>query len=243
MNSLKTLLFASLSFTLILSACKKDDDFVPEKYAEETVLYPESISEHDGIMLALRDYIGIDLTNQEIPVDAGIAEFGNPALVNVGEVKINNKALTETSSNRYVSNIDTYNFDLNEGAQNKWAIAGGNGFSSFNKTLTVKMPGKIKFSNVPAVISLSESVTFKVEKYPNHTQAIIWNLKDIEGNFIQKETTTNELTLTAAELGALKAAENCLLKVAAYSMENWESGGKKYVFINQTVETAQIELK
>lgn len=240
---MKNLLLATLSLTIAFTACKKEEPFTPAKYAEESVLYPAIIPEHDGIMMSIRDYIGIDLTNQEIPVDAGIAEYGRPVLVKVGEVKLNNKALTETSSNKYVSNIDVINFDLNEGNQNKWVIEGANGFTAFNKNLTVRMPGKIKFENVPAVLSLSQAVTLKVEKFPNHAQAIIWNLKDVEGNFIQKETTANELTLSVAELGTLKAAENCLLKVAAYSMENWESSGKKYVFINQTVETAQVELK
>lgn len=243
MKSMKNILLASLSLTIVCAACKKDEEFIPQKYAEETILYPNEIPAHDGLMLSIRDYIGIDLTNQEIPVDAGVAEYGSPVLVNVGEVKVNNKALTATSSNKYVSNIDVINFDFNEGSQNRWAIAGVEEFPAFNRTLTVKMPGKIAFDDVPEIISLSGDVTLKVEKFPNHAQAIIWNLKDVEGNFIQKETTTNELTLTSAELAKLKPAENCLLKVAAYSMETWESSEKKYLFINQTVETAQIQLK
>jgi hypothetical protein len=68
-------------------------------------------------------------------------------------------------------------------------------------------------------------------------------LKDIDGNFIQKETLTNELTLTSAELSQLNPGKNSLLKVAAYSLDKWDNEGKRYVFINEMVETSNLELK
>ena len=82
-----------------------------------------------------------------------------------------------------------------------------------------------------------------MEDFPANAQAIIWQLKDINGNFIQKETLINEWTLTAAELSQLLPGKNSLIKVAAYSLEKWENGGKKYVFVNEMVETSAIEFK
>lgn len=237
-------LFLSVVAATVLFSCKKEDNFVPEKYAEETVLFPDGIEEYDGMMMAVRDMIGIDLTGkQEIPVDLALAYFDQSGYKDVGQVKLNNKLLDLTSANQYVSNLENINFGLDGSTQNRWQVEGGNGFSSFNKVLTVRMPAKIVFEAVPAVIALGQEITLKVESLPNHAQTIIWQLKDVEGNFIQKETTINELTLTASELSKLSAGRNSLLKVAAYSMEKWANSGKQFVFINQTVETATVELR
>lgn len=237
-------LFFSVVAASVFFSCKKEDNFVPEKYADETILFPEELGEPDGLMMAVRDMVGIDLTGkQEIPVDLALAYFNPSGYVEVGEVKLNNKLLDLTSANQYVSNLENISFELNGSTQNRWSIAGDNGFETFNKVLTVRMPAKIVFDAAPAVIALNQQITLKVESLPNHAQAIIWQLKDVDGNFIQKETTTNELTLTASELSRLSAGRNSLLKVAAYSMEKWTNSGKQYVFVNQTVETATVELK
>jgi NifB/MoaA-like Fe-S oxidoreductase len=109
--------------------------------------------------------------------------------------------------------------------------------------MEVKMPAKITFDALPDIISLEKNITLKVKNFPTNAQAIIWQLKDIDGNFIQKETLTNELTLTSAELSQLIPGRNSLIKVAAYSLDKWDNGGKRFVFINEMVETANLELK
>ena len=233
-------------FTLVsiaFSSCKKEEVYVPEKYAEESVLYPEGIEERDALLMAMRDYVRVEITgNSEISVDFALAQFTDKKFKAVGQVKLNNDSLVKTSANFYVSNLDKINFKLNPGTLNKWSITGGNGFTAFNRTLTVKMPAQIVFDSLPKSISLNNNITLRVKDFPLHAQAIIWQLKDVDGNLIQKETFNNEWTLTAAELSKLVPGKNCLIKVAAYSLEKWENGGKKYVFVNEMIEKADIEL-
>ena len=40
----------------ILISCKKEDNYVPEKYADETVIYPVGIEDRDALLLSIRDY-------------------------------------------------------------------------------------------------------------------------------------------------------------------------------------------
>jgi hypothetical protein len=236
------ILFVFINFALL--SCKKEDNYVPEKYAEESILYPEGIENRDATLLAIRDYVGVDLTGTiEIPADFCLAEFLDTEFKNVGQVKLNNDVLSQTSANIYISSLDDINFNLNPGNQNLWLIEGGNGFSAFNRKMEVKMPAKITFDALPNIITLGNNVTLKVKNFPTNAQAIIWQLKDIDGNFIQKETLTNELTLTSAELSQLIPGRNSLIKVAAYSLDKWDNGGKRFVFINEMVETANLELK
>lgn len=242
--SFKNIFVLFVLLNIVLLSCKKEDNYVPEKYAEETVIYPEGIENRDATLLAIRDYVGVDLTGlTEIPVDFGLAEFLDTEFKNVGKVKLNNDSLTKTSAEFYVSNLDNINFDLNPGNQNQWSIEGGNGFAAFSRKMEAKMPAKIVFDALPNFISLSNNITLKVKSFPTNAQAIIWHLKDIDGNFIQKETLTNELTLTSSELSQLIPAKNSLIKVAAYSLDKWENEGKRFVFINEMVETATVEFK
>ncbi|MCO5234393.1 MAG: hypothetical protein LC105_02415 [Chitinophagales bacterium] len=228
---------------ILLISCKKKDDFTPIKYAEETILYPENIEDIDALLMAIRDDIGIDLLNKEISVDFAFARFGQTNSVDVGDVKLNNILLSKTSANQYISPIDKNNFNLNSGIQNKWEIEGGSDYSAFNKSASIKMPAKITLDQVPDVIPLNQAITLKVNGLPSNAQAIIWQLKDINNQYIQKETTTSQLTITIDELKQLSLGENSLLKVAAYSLEKWEMDGKKFAFLNEFVETKNIQLK
>lgn len=242
--SYKNLFLVLTLATATAFSCKKEEQYIPEKYADESVIYPEGIDDRNALLLAIRDYVGVDITGtSEIPVDFALAEFKDNEFKNVGQLKLNGDTLTKTSANFYVSNLENINFNLNPGNQNQWSIVGGNGFSAFNRKLEVKMPTKIVFESLPDFISLSSNITLKVKSFPNNAQAIIWQLKDVDGNFIQKETTANELKLTSSELSQLVAGKNSLIKVAAYSLEKWENDGKKYVFVNEMVETSSIELK
>ncbi|MCO5231278.1 MAG: hypothetical protein M9958_09010 [Chitinophagales bacterium] len=237
--------FSTFLFYLIFTivSCKKDDDYTPMKYAEETILYPENIETIDALLLAIRDDIGIDLLNKEISVDFAFARFGDASSSDVQEVKLNNTVLSKTSANQFVSPIDKNNFNLNAGVQNKWDISGGANFPSFNKTATVKMPGKIAIDQEADIINLNQAITLRIKGIPANAQSIIWQLKDINNNYIQKETTTQELTLTVEELKKLAPGENSLLKVAAYSLERWEANGKHYAILNEFVDTREIQLK
>ena len=228
----------------ILISCKKEDNYVPEKYADETVIYPVGIEDRDALLLSIRDYVKVDNSSTaEISVDFAFAEFFDKEFMNVGPVKLNGDSLVKTSAEFYVSNLDKNDFGLNPGTQNQWFIGGGNGFTTFNRMMEVKMPAKIVLESVPNSIALNTEVTLKAKNFPENAQAIIWHLKDVEGNFIQKETVTNELILSSSELSQLVPGKNSLIKVVAYSMERWENGGKQYVFLNEMVETAPVEFK
>lgn len=247
-NHLDMKIYSSLILLAVsmysLISCKKEDDFEPEKYADETLIFPNEMPNADGIFLAARDMIGIDLTGtQEVAVDMALVQIGSNPFVEVGTVKLNNKALAKSTANQYSSDLETLNFDLVPGKQNRWNISGNNGHAAFDKTISIKMPQKIEVANEPSVISRNQAITFQLKNYPNNAQAIIWNLKDVDNKYIQKETNTPEVTFTADELQTLVPGKNSLLKVAAYSMETWTNGDKKYNFLNETVETVYLAIQ
>src|SRR5690606_10364675 len=104
------------------------------------------------------------------------------------------------------------------------------------------MPQKVNFVNPPATISKKSDMTLKLKEVPNHTQSIIWTIKDVDGKELYKETTIAEVTFTSSELQSLSIGKNSLIKIVAYNLETYSHSGKKYIFINKTVETADIDI-
>lgn len=242
MNSSLRLFLACMSIFLLVT-CKKEEEETPNKYAVESLVIPKDLPDYDGFFLAIRDMVGIDVTGtQEIGIDAVIARIGKPTFVDVGTVKLNNKVLYKTPSFQYSSDLENLIFDLTPGKQNKWSIEGGNGFAAFEKTLSIKMPQKVNLLNPPATISRQSEITLKLKEVPNNSQSIIWTIKDVEGKELYKETTTAEVRFSAAELQTLTTGKNSLIKIVAYNLETYSHSGKNYVFINETVETADIDL-
>lgn len=233
-----------ISFLVIsLTSCKKEEDYAPVKYAEEKIIIPANLPEHDGLFLAIRDMIGVDITGtQEIGIDITLAQIGKPVFSDVGQVKLNNKELFKGSNFQYSSDLEKLNFDLSPGKQNKWSIEGGNGFAAFEKTLSNRMPAKIVFQNVPGTVSQQKGISLQIKDVPNNAQSIIWTIKDVDGNELYKETTINEVNFSASELQTLTLGKNSLIKIVAYNIETYSNNGKNYVFINETVETADIDI-
>ena len=227
----------------MLASCNKDDAFVPVKRAEEPILFPIDSNHYDGMMLAIRtDKIPANTIPDTSFIDMVLAQFYNPGLVSVGNVRLNDKLLLPISS-QYISNHTILSYELAAGTQNKWTIQGDNGIAGFTKKLNTKMPGFIHLNSVPQEIDLSQSITLQIENVPANSQAIVWSLIDINGNQVQKETTGTTVTWTKEELQSLSPGLNSLLKVAAYTKEVNQIGSRKYLFLNETTDVVDISLK
>lgn len=242
MNYFNKILLASLAICLF-TACKKDEEFTPTKYAEETLIIPKNLPEHDGFFLALRDMVGIDVTGtQEIAVEFALVQIGESDFSDVGIVKLNNKELSKSSANQYSSDLENLNFNLTPGKQNVWAVSGNSNFIGFNKTLNSKMPAKVELESIPNSISKSSDLQLTLKNYPNHAQSVIWTIKDIDNKELYKETNSAEVTFTSEELSTLTIGQNSLIKIVAYSTELMNHRDKKLLFINEFVETADINI-
>ena len=235
------LLFLMVSYSWV--ACKKDEERGPSEYAEESVLLPAVTEEADAVLVAIRDRVAVDITGtQDISADLVTATFGKGSFTDVGDVKLNGKLLQKTSVNKYVNVIETLDYGLLPGVQNRWVTGAGGSFPEMNRVLGVKMPAKIVLKNVPAYLSKATGGSFDIESFPANAQSVIWQIKDVKGVVVQKETTGNSVTFSPEELSALSAAENCLLKVAAYSLESTTVSDRKYVFVNETTDAVYISV-
>lgn len=230
---------------ILLGSCSKEKDLAPDKYAEDSITIPEGLDDYDGLMVAVRNYISkVEITEEPIVQDVAYSEFKvDGKFADVGQVKLNNKILFRVPSNQYVSLPDDENFKLNEGSKNVWNAGGKSGFPKFEKILTVSMPGLVIFDEVPSEISLSQGFSAKVKNVPTHTISLIWVLKDVEGNSIQKTTKTSEVTFTPSDMSSLKPGIRSLIKVAAYSIEEWSHEGKTFFFLNQTTDLVNAAFK
>lgn len=242
-------MWIAISASLLLGVgCKKDKEFIEENYAQDTLTVPASIS-YDGLMVGVRVFErtessqGVEgLEDKDIVHNLALAEFGTPNFTDVGNVKLNDVELSKIPTNQYVSAVDGSKFKFQEGGKNKWRITGGQGFESITYTMNSKMPGLVKLEDVAESISKQSAVTFKIQSMPAHAQALIWTLRDAEGNHIQKESNESEITFTAENLSKISSGRYNLLKVVAYSMDTQNHGNKTLVFMNQTVDMRYLSV-
>lgn len=230
-------------FAVILTgvACQKEKEDVLDEYAEDFIVFPEELEEHDGLMLAVMNYINtLEVTGTPIIQEFAYAEFKEEKFVDVGIVRLNGNLLFKVPSNQYVSMPDDIGFKLKEGIRNKWQISGGNSFQQINQQVSMKMPGLVTFEEPPSEINLSEPITLRIKNYPAQAEGVIWIVRDVDGKTIQKETKTAEITISAADLGELRSGAKSLIKVVAYASESWGSDGKKYLFLNETADMMNV---
>lgn len=248
-NTLLLTLF--LGIGLIFSSCSSDDvDPTPTTQATPT---PNAPSDANAVLAAVLSYSDLPSTVPSIPGIGGIAidvasgSFFNgnvgSTLVNVGDVKLNTKALAIPGGNAYINNPTDFSYSLVSGQTNSWQVAGGGGFNAFTHTTAKKMPSQVKFSaSVAASYSKSSDVVLSIESVTSNTDNILWLISDGKTT-VTKEAKSTSVTFTSSELSGLKATANGLVQAASYNTEEKSYGGKKVYFINETVHTKFVEIK
>lgn len=241
-----------LGVILTFSACGSDDDKDPTQ-TTQTNPTPTAPSDANAVLAAVLSYSDLPSSVPSVPGVGGIAidvasgSFFNGAvgssLVNVGEVKLNSKALTIPGGNAYINNPTDFSYSLVPGQSNSWQVAGGSGFDAFSHTTAKKMPSQVKFaSSVAASYSKGSDVVLSIETMTSNTDNILWVISDGKTT-VTKESKTTSVTFSASEISGLKATSTGLIQAASYNAEEKSYGGKKVYFINESVHTKIIEIK
>ncbi|WP_339755480.1 hypothetical protein [Algoriphagus aquimarinus] len=247
-----TLCALFLGIAVIFSACSSDDDIDPTQTTQTNPI-PNAPGDANAVLAAVMSYSDLPSSVPSIPgvgglaIDVASGSFFTAAigtnLVNVGDVKLNAKALTIPGGNAYINNPTDFSYSLVAGQTNTWQVAGGSGFDAFTHTTTKKMPSQVKFSSsVAASYSKGSDVTLSIEAVTSNTDNILWVISDGKTT-VTKESKTTSVTFSSSELSALKATSAGLVQAASYNAEEKSFGGKKVYFINETVHTKIIEIK
>jgi hypothetical protein len=253
MKTLNTTLYTLfLATALIFSSCSSDDDTDPAQTTQTTPT-PDAPSDANAVLAAVMSYSDLPSNVPSVPGIGGIAidvasgSFFNGAigssLVNVGEVKLNTKALQTPGGNAYINNPTDFSYSLVPGQSNSWQVAGGSGFDAFSHTTAKKMPSQVKFrSTVADNFSKGSDLTLSIESVTSNTDNILWVVSDGRTT-VTKESKTTSVTFTASEMSGLRTTANGLVQVASYNTEEKSFGGKKVFFVNQSVHTKIVEIK
>ena len=253
MKTYNTTLWALLlGVVLTFSACSSDDDTDP-KQTTQTNPTPSAPSDANAVLAAVLSYSDLPSSVPSVPgvgglaIDVASGSFFDGAvgskLVNVGDVKLNSKALTIPGGNAYINNPTDFSYSLVSGQTNTWQVAGGSGFDAFSHTTAKKMPSQVKFaSSVGASFSKGSDITLAIETMTSNTDNILWVISDGKTT-VTKESKTTSVTFSASELSGLKATSSGLVQAASYNAEEKSYGGKKVYFINESVHTKIVEIK
>lgn len=247
-----TLVTLFLGITLIFSACSSEDDNDPKQTAQANPM-PNAPGDANAVLAAVMSYSDLPSSVPSIPGVGGMAidvasgsffngEIGSK-LVNVGEVKLNTKALQIPGGNAYINNPTDFSYSLVAGQTNSWQVTGGSGFDAFTHTTTKKMPSQVKFSSsVADSYSKGSDVMLSIESITSNTDNILWVISDGKTT-VTKESKSKSVTFSSSELSSFKATTTGLVQVASYNSEEKSYGGKKVYFINETLHTKMIEIK
>lgn len=246
-----TLWILFLGIALVFSACSSDDDKDPQQTTQSSPM-PNAPSDANAVLAAVISLSDLPSSVPSVPgvgglaIDVASGSFFDGAigssLVNVGEVKLNSKALTIPGGNAYTNNPTDFSYSLVVGQNNSWQVAGGSGFDAFSHTTAKKMPSQVKFaSSVADTYSKSSDVTLSIESVTSNTDNILWLITDGK-TVVTKESKTTSVTFSASDLSGLKATSTGLVQVASYNAEEKSFSGKKVYFINETVHSKFIEI-
>ncbi|MEB2774471.1 hypothetical protein SYJ56_04090 [Algoriphagus sp. D3-2-R+10] len=253
MKTYNTTLWAFLlGMVFTFSACSSDDDINP-KQTTQTNPMPNAPGDANAVLAAVMSYSDLPGSVPSIPGVGGVAidvasgSFFNGAvgssLVNVGDVKLNSKALQIPGGNAYINNPTDFSYSLVAGQTNSWQVAGGSGFDAFTHTTVKKMPSQVKFSaSVVDSYSKASDIVLTIESVTSNTDNILWVISDGKTT-VTKESKTTSVTFSSSELSGLKATSTGLVQAASYNTEEKTFGSKKVYFINETVHTKIIEIK
>lgn len=235
----------ALLFVSTLHSCDKSEpDPEPDEQAETDILLPELPSGTDAVLLCFRSSAESLLPGlPPSTIDVAQATFGNPTNVDAGNVTLNNIALRKLPNLVYINGDLIIDYKIASGTNPKWAISGASGFDAFEYSTTAKIPGLIALKDAPFIISRSTDLTLEVTELPANASNIIWMLADARGNVLKKETNTTNVSFSISELSALEVSKNAVIQVVAYNTESTSISGKKYFFVQETMDYVYADVE
>lgn len=240
---LKSMLALTL-VTAIYSCDKSEPDPEPDEQANTAILLPDAPVGTDAVLLCVRSSAESLLPGlPPSTIDVAQATFGSPANVDAGNVSLNNIALRKLPNFAYINGDLVIDYKIASGTSPKWIVSGGSGFDGFEYTTTAKIPGLIALKDAPFVIRKSADLSLEVTEIPANTTNIIWMIADARGNVVKKETNTPNASFSAADLSVLEVSRNAVIQVVAYNTESTTLSGKKYFFVQETMDYVYADIE
>ena len=235
----------ALLFVSTLQSCDKSEpDPEPDEQANTAILLPDAPVGTDAVLLCFRSSAESLLPGlPPSTIDVAQANFGIPANVDAGNVSLNNIALRKLPNFVYINGDLVIDYKIASGTSPKWAVSGGSGFNGIEYTTTAKIPGLIALKDAPFLILKSADLTLEVTEIPANATNIIWMIADARGNVVKKETNTTNVSFSTADLSALEVSRNAVIQVVAYNSESSTLSGKKYFFVQETMDYVYADIE
>ncbi len=243
-------LLVFMSFSLVLTSCKKDDE-TPEpapagpsgsnnSTANTTPSFPGS----DGSLWAVKT-----TTVQSTPIGPFTIELGTGVAVftsdsystylPAGAVTLNSTGLTQNSNNTYVltpSQTNPTGVDFSSGVN--WSVSGGASVPGFNYDVSSLPFPSVASITSAATVNRSAGYTLSTTSVIN-ADSVIFAIGGVNKTLAGNNGSCN---FTADDLASLSAGAS-VAQIVGYSYTSQTIGSKLYYFGKESVQTLSVTIQ
>ncbi len=241
-SHLRSSLFVLLAAGTLFTACTKDDaapDATPSPSGSSTPSTTPNFPDADAVLAAVRVNATQSTPLGSIDIVIGVATgaFSNDdfsTFQNVGAITCNGDALSLQSNNSYVYQPVATNptgIDLTASNEVTWNVAGGSGFSAFQRTIQGPFPATGAITSSTTVVR-ANGYTLSATNVLN-ADSVIFLVGDVSKTL---PGNASSCTFSASELSGV-AAGTSLLQVSAYRSVTEDVDGKRIYFVKQSART------
>lgn len=241
-SCLRSSLFVLLVAGTMFTACTKDDaapDATPTPSGSTTPSTTPNFPDADAVLAAVRVNATQSTPLGSIDIVIGVASgaFSNDSFSsfqNVGAITCNGDALSLQSNNSYVYQPATSNpmgIDLTASNEVTWNVAGGSGFSAFQRTIAGPFPATGAITSSTTVVR-ANGYTLTATNVLN-ADSVIFLVGDVSKTL---PGNASSCTFSASELSGV-AAGSSVLQVSAYRSVTEDVDGKRIYFVKQSART------
>jgi len=243
-NFLKSTIFAGGCAILLLSACSKTSEVVPENPVTTSPSAPTiTMSDGFGALAAVRSVSYTTVAGITIPleVNTAVAAFptamGSSTFVDAGTVTLNGKGLTKSSNNAYVyQNLtDPLSFSTIT-----WNVSGSASVPAITYTDDKSIPDYSGFSTLPTTVTRSAGVTISLGSAISNADSVYVTLTDYSNHQILKRVSGSaaECVFSASELSGFVAGQG-MVQVCPWNYKAEDISSKRFYFIIESAYTKQ----
>jgi hypothetical protein len=241
----------ALALVALLVACGKEDEDTPPDMpgggsgSNATANITPSYADAQAILAAVRVNTtqSTILGSIDVVVGGATAAFssdGLNTLLNVGEVSCNGEPLAPLSNQAYAYSSTTTaptGIDLTASNSVTWSVEGGNGYSSFVRTLSEPFPAVGSITSGNTVVR-TNGYTLTAEAMLGADSVLF-----IVGPVVRvRPGNATSHTFTAQDLASLNPG-SATAQVVGYSASSEDMAGRRVYFVKQSVRTRSVTIQ
>jgi hypothetical protein len=237
--SLSVVLFASLFMT----GCSKSEDSTPSTPSTPGSQTPGvSFKDGYGALAAVKTvtYQTVSGFSAPIVLNTAVAAFpssmgSGSSLVDAGNVSLNTKMLTKTSTNAYVYQTFTDPLVFNQFA---WKVSGSGAVPAITYTDDRPMADFSGYENLPGTITKANGLTISLGSAITDADSVYVVITDYSNGYILKRVAGNaaQCEFSAAELSKLVAGQG-MLQICPWNYKAQDFNDKRFYFVNESAYT------